>query len=61
MLRVLADVGARLPCRRLRYLMGVGTPEDIVAGRRRHRHVRLRAADAQRATDVFTRWRRQDP
>jgi queuine tRNA-ribosyltransferase len=32
MLRVLAHVAPRLPFDRPRYLMGVGTPEDIVAG-----------------------------
>jgi tRNA-guanine family transglycosylase len=32
MLRMLAHIGARLPADRPRYLMGVGTPEDIVAG-----------------------------
>ena len=32
MLRVLAHIGSRLPADRPRYLMGVGTPEDIVAG-----------------------------
>src|SRR4051794_22337900 len=32
MLRVLDYVAARLPAERPRYLMGVGTPEDIVAG-----------------------------
>jgi queuine tRNA-ribosyltransferase len=32
MLRVLAHVGPRLPAARPRYLMGVGTPEDLVAG-----------------------------
>jgi queuine tRNA-ribosyltransferase len=32
MLRVLADTAPRLPAERPRYLMGVGTPEDIVAG-----------------------------
>ena len=38
-----------MPPDRPRYLMGVGTPADIVRGRRpRHRHVRLRDADAQR-------------
>ena len=38
----------RLPAGKPRYLMGVGTPEDIVAAvDDRHRHVRLRAADAQ--------------
>jgi queuine tRNA-ribosyltransferase len=32
MLRVLARLAPRLPAGRPRYLMGVGTPEDIVAG-----------------------------
>jgi queuine tRNA-ribosyltransferase len=32
MLRVLAHTAPRLPADRPRYLMGVGTPEDIVAG-----------------------------
>jgi queuine tRNA-ribosyltransferase len=32
MLRVLAYTAPRLPAERPRYLMGVGTPEDIVAG-----------------------------
>ncbi|HMA32339.1 MAG TPA: tRNA guanosine(34) transglycosylase Tgt [Casimicrobiaceae bacterium] len=32
MLRVLAHTAARLPADRPRYLMGVGTPEDLVAG-----------------------------
>jgi queuine tRNA-ribosyltransferase len=32
MLRVLSHVGPRLPETRPRYLMGVGTPEDLVAG-----------------------------
>ncbi len=32
MLRVLARLAPRLPADRPRYLMGVGTPEDIVAG-----------------------------
>jgi len=31
MLRVLAHIGVRLPADRPRYLMGVGTPEDLVA------------------------------
>ena len=31
-MRVLDHVGARLPADRPRYLMGVGTPEDLVAG-----------------------------
>ena len=39
-----------LPADRPRYLMGVGTPLDLVEVRgARHRHVRLRDADAQRA------------
>ena len=64
MLRILAHTAPRLPADTPRYLMGVGTPEDIVAGgRRRHRHVRLRAADAQRAQRlaVHALRRRQDP
>ncbi|MEI7446032.1 MAG: tRNA guanosine(34) transglycosylase Tgt [Burkholderiales bacterium] len=32
MMRVLDHVGARMPADRPRYLMGVGTPEDLVAG-----------------------------
>ncbi len=32
MMRVLEHVGARLPQAKPRYLMGVGTPEDLVAG-----------------------------
>src|SRR5438046_10710449 len=32
MLRVLARTAPRLPAERPRYLMGVGTPEDLVAG-----------------------------
>ncbi len=32
MLRVLAHVGPRLPAHKPHYLMGVGTPEDLVAG-----------------------------
>ncbi len=32
MLRILAHVAPRLPVDRPRYLMGVGTPEDLVAG-----------------------------
>ena len=54
----------RLPADKPRYLMGVGTPEDLVeAVRARHRHVRLRAADAQRAQRlaVHPLRRRQDP
>ena len=64
MLRVLDHTAPRLPADRPRYLMGVGTPEDIVAGvAAGHRHVRLRAADAQRAQRlaVHALRRRQDP
>jgi len=32
MMRILAHCGARLPAAKPRYLMGVGTPEDLVAG-----------------------------
>ncbi|MES2832546.1 MAG: tRNA guanosine(34) transglycosylase Tgt [Pseudomonadota bacterium] len=32
MLRILAHVGPRLPAHKPHYLMGVGTPEDLVAG-----------------------------
>ncbi|MGN6703407.1 MAG: tRNA guanosine(34) transglycosylase Tgt [Burkholderiaceae bacterium] len=32
MLRILAHVGPRLPAHKAHYLMGVGTPEDLVAG-----------------------------
>ena len=32
MMRVLAHVGPRLPAHKPHYLMGVGTPEDLVAG-----------------------------
>jgi len=32
MLRILSHVGPRLPAHRPHYLMGVGTPEDLVAG-----------------------------
>jgi queuine tRNA-ribosyltransferase len=32
MLRVLAHIGPRLPAQKPHYLMGVGTPEDLVAG-----------------------------
>ena len=51
---VMLDDARRRPCRALpadrpRYLMGVGTPDDILeSGGARHRHVRLRAADARR-------------
>ena len=50
MLAVIETVAPRLPAEKPRYLMGVGTPDDIVeAVSARHRHVRLRAADAGRA------------
>ena len=50
MLAVIETVAPRLPDGKPRYLMGVGTPDDIVeAVAARHRHVRLRAADAGRA------------
>ena len=64
MLRILSHTATRLPADRPRYLMGVGTPEDLVAGRLGgHRHVRLRAADAQRAQRlaVHPPRRRPDP
>ena len=49
MLRVLDHLDPILPADRPRYLMGVGTPEDLVeAVARGHRHVRLRAAHPQR-------------
>ena len=50
MLATLDGVVPILPAEKPRYLMGVGTPEDLIeAVAARHRHVRLRAADAQRA------------
>ena len=49
-LRVLEAVVPHMPADRPRYLMGVGRPEDIVAGRAaRHRHVRLRHPHPPRA------------
>ena len=43
-------VAPLLPADRPRYLMGVGTPEDLLEGvAPRHRHVRLRPAHPQRA------------
>ena len=49
MLRILDHTAPQLPADKPRYLMGVGTPEDIVeAVARGHGHVRLRDADAQR-------------
>ena len=50
MLRTLDGVVPLLPAEKPRYLMGVGTPLDLIESvARGHRHVRLRAADAQRA------------
>ena len=50
MRRIVAHTPHRLPADKPRYLMGVGTPEDLVDGvAARRRHVRLRDADAQRA------------
>jgi queuine tRNA-ribosyltransferase len=49
MMRMLAHVAPRLPAHAPRYLMGVGTPEDLVEAWPRRRHVRLRDAHAQRA------------
>ena len=47
---VVAAVAPRMPADRPRYLMGVGRPEDLLAGiASRHRHVRLRDAHPQRA------------
>ena len=49
MLEVVDETVPVLPADRPRYLMGVGKPDDLArSGRARHRHVRLRAADAQR-------------
>ena len=49
MLAMVEEVEPILPQDRPRYLMGVGTPEDILeAVARGDRHVRLRHADAQR-------------
>ncbi len=49
---MLEAIAPHLPADRPRYLMGVGTPEDLVeAVAARHRHVRLRACRrATRAT-----------
>ena len=61
---MLDAIEPHLPTDRPRYLMGVGTPEDLVAGSRaRHGHVRLRHADpacAQRPPVRVDR-RAQDP
>ena len=49
MMRILAHTAPKMPADKPRYLMGVGTPEDLIeAIGSRHRHVRLRATDAQR-------------
>jgi queuine tRNA-ribosyltransferase len=49
MLRIMAHTPHRLPAHKPRYLMGVGTPEDLGGGRGAGRgHVRLRHAHAQR-------------
>ena len=49
MLRIVDEVAPALPADKPRYLMGVGTPEDLLeAVAPRHRHVRLRAAHPQR-------------
>jgi hypothetical protein len=64
MARILAHTAPRLPQHRPRYLMGVGTPEDLVAAvASRHRHVRLRPANAQRAQwpSLHSPRRRPDP
>ncbi len=64
MMRILGHVAPRLPAQAPRYLMGVGTPEDLVAGCRAGRgHVRLRHADPQCAQRlaVHPLRRRQDP
>jgi hypothetical protein len=50
MLRIMAHTPHRLPAHKPRYLMGVGTPEDLVEGVAAGRgHVRLRDAHPQRA------------
>ena len=51
MLAMIEETAPALPADRPRYLMGVGTPEDLLeAVGARHRHVRLRDADPQRAS-----------
>jgi queuine tRNA-ribosyltransferase len=62
MLRIMAHTPHRLPEHKPRYLMGVGTPEDLVEGvAARRRHVRLRHAHPQRTQRHFvhTIWRPQ--
>jgi len=55
--RMMRHTAERLPSDRPRYLMGVGTPEDIARRSPRHRHVRLRLAHAQRENGwLFTRF-----
>ena len=49
MLAMIEASRAHLPEMKPRYLMGVGTPDDLLESvRPRHRHVRLRDADARR-------------
>ena len=56
MLAIMAHTPHRLPQHKPRYLMGVGTPEDLVEGGLRRGHVRLRHAHAQCAQrHLFTR------
>ena len=57
MLRVMGDGALPASGQAARYLMGVGTPHDMIeGGGARHRHVRLRHADPGRAAraDIFT-------
>ena len=62
MLAALAPTAALLPADKPRYLMGVGRPQDLLAGvARRHRYVRLRAADAQRPQCLGVHRRRPGP
>ena len=50
MLETLELTTPRLPADKPRYLMGVGTPLDLIeSGGARHRHVRLRACRPDRA------------
>ncbi|MFO1337632.1 MAG: tRNA guanosine(34) transglycosylase Tgt [Burkholderiaceae bacterium] len=49
MLHIMGYTPHRLPAHKPCYLMGVGTPEDLVEGGLRRRHVRLRHAHPQRA------------
>jgi queuine tRNA-ribosyltransferase len=64
MLRIMAHTPHRLPAHKPRYLMGVGTPEDLVEGvAQRRGHVRLRDAHAQCAqrAPVHALRRPEDP